>query len=38
MKLASIVQTDTVARFNDKSTHTEVLALFDKAIEMEKAK
>lgn len=36
--LSSIVQDDTVAGFNDKSTHAEVLALFDKAIEMEKVK
>lgn len=36
--LSSIAQDDTVAGFNDNHTHAEVLALFDKAIEMEKVK
>ena len=36
--LASAARIDTVAGFNDTHTHDEVLALFGKAIEMEKAK
>lgn len=36
--LASAARIDTVAGFNDTHTHDEVLVLFDKAIEMEKAK
>lgn len=36
--LASAARVDTVAGFNDIHTHAEVLALFDKAIETEKAK